>query len=461
MLGRHVAELMARLPGRLIVEDSPHATESAARAAKVLEPVFAELMKRGFVLELRGTSNGVNRMMLAVKGPSATEQSWSRSYVQAANCWFANGTNLASSLEWQLQENGRSMRVWQTNAWLMLEIAEMAPVPGIQKGDLPRLPGEAVQSKTNPVLSVEMAPFLLPHSIRRAEYGNFARFHFQVAATDQGFKVQGAIHYDHDLPAAGSTLVVPTKIIGNPTVSFTAVRSPDHWVAPGSGIRDFLPVPIPQEIYFWGTAEAPFCFFAAGRLDQEEQQMRYVRRLAPKLQELANQADAGNVTTAPDGQELFWQGMPFVTPNVKAIVQDNIHYAVAGLAPQAESTNSFPKPLLQRIEQHPNLVLYDWEFTSPRLTGWLYISQLALMLSHSQQLSESSPSLKWILAVQHALPEGGNTVTEITQTGPRELSFERRASLGFTSAEIIWLANWLESSNFPAANFVMPTKTGL
>ena len=64
--------------------------------------------------------------------------------------------------------------------------------------------------------------------------------------------------------------------------------------------------------------------------------------------------------------------------------------------------------------------------------------------------------MRWILAAQKTLAHGGNSVTEIDQTGTRELTVTRSAPLAFNSAELLWLANWLESAKFPAANFLVP-----
>jgi hypothetical protein len=81
---------------------------------------------------------------------------------------------------------------------------------------------------------------------------------------------------------------------------------------------------------------------------------------------------------------------------------------------------------------------------------------LAVFLSGNKQLRADTAALKWMQAVQPVLPSGGNTFTEISMTSVRELSLDRLAPLGFSSLELFWLANWLESDHFPAANFLVP-----
>jgi hypothetical protein len=111
-------------------------------------------------------------------------------------------------------------------------------------------------------------------------------------------------------------------------------------------------------------------------------------------------------------------------------------------------------PLLEYVTKHPNLVLYDWELTGLRLNSWIQVAQLVLAVSHHHQLDPGTASMKWIMAVQKLTAEG-NAVTDISQTGPRELTVARRSPLGLTSAEIYWVAHWLESKNFPSLDFLV------
>ena len=54
--------------------------------------------------------------------------------------------------------------------------------------------------------------------------------------------------------------------------------------------------------------------------------------------------------------------------------------------------------------------------------------------------------MAWLKAVA---PKLGNCATAVTQTGPDQLSFVRRSTVGFTAVELHALADWLESPQFP------------
>ena len=112
--------------------------------------------------------------------------------------------------------------------------------------------------------------------------------------------------------------------------------------------------------------------------------------------------------------------------------------------------------MLERISGRTNLLLYDWEFTQLRLDSSFRIGLLAIYSSGHQQHIANTVPLLWVQKMQFNTSFALNTSTEITQTGQRELTLKRSAPIAFNSLEIFWLANWLESTNFPAANFLMP-----
>jgi hypothetical protein len=52
-------------------------------------------------------------------------------------------------------------------------------------------------------------------------------------------------------------------------------------------------------------------------------------------------------------------------------------------------------------------------------------------------------------------PKLGNTATEITADSPA-VGGARKSHLGFTGVELVSLARWLESTNFPKLSFELP-----
>jgi hypothetical protein len=93
----------------------------------------------------------------------------------------------------------------------------------------------------------------------------------------------------------------------------------------------------------------------------------------------------------------------------------------------------------------PNLVYYDWEITQAKLGQWIYLGQTARLAFVLPQMPPDCAAFGFLLAVA---PKLGNAGTEVTQDGPARLSVVRNSHLGFTAAELHWLADWLESPAF-------------
>src|SRR5262249_26764731 len=101
-----------------------------------------------------------------------------------------------------------------------------------------------------------------------------------------------------------------------------------------------------------------------------------------------------------------------------------------------------------------NLVFHNWEETGSRINQWLYMTQFVRFVLRKDQLPSDSVSVLWLKAAESKL---GNSVTDITQTGPNQLSLTRRSDTGFTALELNLLADWLESPQFPRGLYSLLT----
>jgi hypothetical protein len=454
-LGKRIVERFASLPERLVQRGAGSAERGTADASlsstindqpstNALESLFADLVRVGFELELRGDSNGVISMLLGGKADRETTAKWNQALAAAAKDWFGEGI-LAKSGNWSAGQARMQVKAEQDSV-----VFRLSSQKNLQPSTFNIQPGNL----TN-VLEVEMGFSLLPNMIQRSIFGGFTSFRFAVFPAEQSLKVRGMATYSNHLPLIEEPAKVPIRLISERLTSFSYVRNPRGWLQASSALRRFLPQ-TDEGLFFWGTDDAPFAFHAASRAKDAINPGEFVDAIAREIQSVANAIQVGNVIADPalPGHRLV--GIPFLAPSITYAQSEGENFWTASLGPPISSTNHIAPTLVSKVEATTNLVLYDWEFTAPRITGWLYVSQLALMLSEHQQLREGSAASRWVLSVGQALPNGGNTVTEITQTGPRELSLARRAPIAFTSLELLWLANWLESDNFPRANFLVP-----
>jgi hypothetical protein len=68
-------------------------------------------------------------------------------------------------------------------------------------------------------------------------------------------------------------------------------------------------------------------------------------------------------------------------------------------------------------------------------------------------LSTNNAALPWLMAIE---PRLGNSATEIAAISPAEWSLVRKSHIGFTGVELVALALWLESANFPKLSLELP-----
>jgi hypothetical protein len=81
-----------------------------------------------------------------------------------------------------------------------------------------------------------------------------------------------------------------------------------------------------------------------------------------------------------------------------------------------------------------------------------------LMFTLHKQLEAGSAALKWL---QDITPTLGVNTTFVTQSGPAEFTFSRKAAGIFTASELFLLANWLEATNFPGCDLRLPPRPAL
>ena len=142
---------------------------------------------------------------------------------------------------------------------------------------------------------------------------------------------------------------------------------------------------------------------------------------------------------------LEWKGPPFMWPFLRSLTVSNQSFVYGGGFPSPTASPLSLKTLEATLSR-TNLVYHDWEMTGPRIEQWIYMGQFIRLVSHKSQLPSGSPGLLWLRAIA---PKLGESVTDITQTGPNQLSFTRNSTIGFTGIELNLLADWLESPQFP------------
>ncbi len=117
-----------------------------------------------------------------------------------------------------------------------------------------------------------------------------------------------------------------------------------------------------------------------------------------------------------------------------------------------------PAVLFQQIAGRTNLVYYDWEITGEHAWAWRNVVNIFRHIFEKPRLAPETASIVWINSISNRLV---NTVTEITQSDTKRFTLVRKGPIGLTGIELIALAHWLESPDFPLNGLSLSARTNV
>jgi hypothetical protein len=207
-------------------------------------------------------------------------------------------------------------------------------------------------------------------------------------------------------------------------------------------------MPPPDQLYCWAEDGIPFQTYFAAPLPAASNQ---VWQLAGRLVKNANPWLAtnaeGNFQWSTNSPGLVWNGALIISPYLVPVTVNHHDYILGGLYPlTGGSPGPLPVEILRPLRGTVNLVYYQTEQTGPRIEDDFFITQLFRIVFHKAQLPAASAGTVWL---KKAEPLLGASTTSLTQTGPAQLGFTRRSTVGLNALELHLLADWLESPQFP------------
>jgi len=395
-------------------------------AAK-LRPLFDDLQSAEWFLEARAAANGKPGMGIAIRLNPARAQLW-----QASLQPFFPSATFKSVGGWLVFDSNPAL----LNLGDALAKRVSAPPVGWLDLDInwPRL------AQWYPVLKT----LALPET------------QFTVTAPDENFRINGKFLFPQSLALNLEPWRVPTNTLHQPFNSFTAVRGFASWLQSQPWAQPYQITPEPNQFIDWSMLSANIAFQTSAVIpvpDAAGAVAQMYARLLPVFKDLnAREYFVEPVTLERTNQEIDFIGMPFLAPQLKALTEPAGQFLFWETFPNPARGKPLPPELFQRLATK-DLVFYHWEITAQRMAQMLQLSQYGLMVSKHEQLGDNSAALNWLLRIGGTL---GNTDTEITQSGPAEFTFTRKAPGGFTAVEFFTLANWLEATNFPGCDIKLP-----
>ncbi len=393
--------------------------------AEKLRPLFDDLQKTEWFCEARSAANGKPEVAIAIKLDAARMQIW-----QAGLKPFFAAASFKNAGGWLIFDSDPALL--KLGDRLAQKIS--APPAGWFDADInwPRL------GQWYPKLK----ELELPET------------QLTVTAPDANFRINGKFYFPENLALNLEPWRVPTNTLHQPFNSFTAVRGFASWFKSQPWLQPYQITPAPNELFIWSLPSFPFQTFAAIPVpDARSAVSQSYARLTPVFSS-ANARDAFMAPVTPEltNSDLGFIGMPFIAPYLKALSEPAGQFLFWETFPNTPKSKPLPPELFQRLAMK-NLVYYHWEITAERLPQLLQLTQFGLMITRHKQLEDTTAAFKWLQRIGNVL---GNTDTEITQSGPAEFTFARKAPGIFTGPELFTLANWLEATNFPGCDLKMP-----
>ena len=417
-----------------------------------LRPLLDDLLGAEWFLQVRDTTNGSPEFALAIRLDAGRAQLWRTNLENVLEAWTPVSVEKIQN-GWELKKHSppnliRFVRVgdWAVFGWgqdklplndelVRRVLAEKRPAPAEKNNwmtadlDWPRL------ARWFPSLRAIDLPETLCQAVGRN--GNL--------------HLDGRLIFPQPLAMTLDPWRMPSNTIHPPFISFTAVRGIAPWLEKQSWARPYEISPVPNQMFIWALAQMPLQTFAAVPVPDASNALA---QLAQKMSARTNwqRHFMLPLTMEMTNDQITWHGWPFVVPNMTALHEPAGDFLLAGVFPNTLIAKPLPPELFLQLARS-NLVYCHWEITAERLQQLSQLTQLGLMFTRHKQLNAQSAAAKWLKRVGPAL---GNTVTEVTQTAPDELTFVRQAPGGLTAIELTALANWLEATNFPGCDLRLP-----
>ena len=433
----------------------PGLAAGATDHAEALKPLFDDLLLAESWIEWRGTAKATEQLGLAIRLSDARAKEWSATLSAIVKEWSGQAPQTETA-GWQARFRGTPNMIGfaRVDDWVVVGVGQ----------DSLKLWTEfqsRLKSKTQPFAAdskvwldlwadwPQVQPRLpLPLPVNAPEA------HLTLVGEGQSLRWRGTFAPEQPLNWKPEAWQTPTNFIREPLIGFTAMRGVSSVLGENYFLRGLGLSSLPSQLYLWAKDGSPFQVYAAAPAPGAASSVRKAAAgITNKWNPDLDRLHIGALGMATTNNILTWSGLPLVTPHFGAVKSGGKEFLVAGLFPLFPRGDLPPKELLQQFEPRTDLAYYDWEVTEPRLGYWRTLGQLFQMVGRQPQFNPNQPAIRWLTSIEKGL---GDTVTEIAVAGPRELRLNRKSAMGFTAGELVYLAYWLESSDFPYSPIVKP-----
>jgi hypothetical protein len=210
--------------------------------------------------------------------------------------------------------------------------------------------------------------------------------HLTLKGRGDQVRTEVRLVYSEPLPLTLEPWKFPTNRIKDPVISFTVARGVAPLLSQVKGISKLNLNPVANQFCAWGPgtihADTYYSVPAANPSN-------VLYQIGPNLPEFTSNLLAqsiGGFSLISNRNELHWNGLPALFPQVRPIREGDTDFLLAELFPFSRQTNTPPPELFGQLKDKPDLAYYDWEFTQARLVHAEQMQQIWDMVNYLRSL---------------------------------------------------------------------------
>jgi hypothetical protein len=246
---------------------------------------------------------------------------------------------------------------------------------------------------------------------------------------------------------------IPTNLVQEPLTSFVAIRGIDSLSAVFGSQTNALIGLLGDEVFAWSTEGTPLQVEFARPVGDVSQIPMLFKQLQADGNKWLSGRSSSSIQLLPQGAGLFWSDIPSLWSNVPPVrpfltaVRLQEGAFLYGASTSGDNTNSLPPPnnLFHDVVSRTNLIYYDWEVAGPRLESDFHLGQAARAAFNRKSLPPDGLGALWLKAL---VPRITSCTTALYRSGPAELSFVRKSTVGLNAIELSLLVDNIHSLDF-------------
>ena len=281
----------------------------------------------------------------------------------------------------------------------------------------------------------------------------FPRIKLTEIGDGENVRIWGELVFREPLDMKIEPWNIPTNLIREPLLSFTAVRGVEgifsNYAASWFGNEQ-----VPNQAFSWGRSGPPLQMYMAVSTDDVKASYAHLEnKIITSVAPFIDSKKFGTITRRLGTNRMLWDGLFFGVPGISIVTNQTKEFLLLSFAPffapKSTTTNQIPPALAHRVCDPEDLLFFNWEQTGERLAQWRYCddaSRIIFDAAHRPRLNRYMPAIEWAAM---GITNLDHSVTDARLTRQNQLTFTRKATVGLTALELDLLLNWLELVDFP------------